>query len=411
MSNTDFDVNKYVALVPPFREAEVDSYFGAFERLAIALKWPEEKWALLLQCKIQGKAQDVVAALPLADSLKYGVVKEAILRAYELVPEAYRQKFRSHKKAPSQTFVEYAREKGSLFDRWCSACRVSIFTELRELVLLEEFKRRLPDCLVIHLNEQKVTSLSVAAVMADEFVLTHKVAYSFTAPDRPRSPPQSSNVTRTIPSSLKEERECFYCHQSGHIIANCLKLKQKGSSQAESHRRQQKGMGVTKVVSAGVSSTFCSPTPDSCFEPFTFNGKVSLPEAPHNVRSVRILRDTGGSQSVILANVLPFSEKSACGYNVFLNGIEFGCVPRPLHRVRLQSELVSGVFPVAVCPALPISGIVMLLGNDIAGGRVIPALEDLDSAPCIPDRPEEMGVPVDSPSCAMRLVRPSLQTY
>lgn len=135
-----FDISKHVALVPPFREAEVDSYFNTFERLAIALKWPEDMWPLLLQCKIHGKAQEVVSVLPLADSLHYDTVKEAILRAYELVPEAYRQKFHGHKKTQMQTFVEFARDKGTLFDRWCTASEVTNFAELRELILIEEFK-------------------------------------------------------------------------------------------------------------------------------------------------------------------------------------------------------------------------------------------------------------------------------
>ena len=47
-----FDISKHIALVPMFREPEVDSYFGVFERLATALQWPAEAWSLLLQCKI-----------------------------------------------------------------------------------------------------------------------------------------------------------------------------------------------------------------------------------------------------------------------------------------------------------------------------------------------------------------------
>lgn len=36
-SLTAFDVGKHIALVPYFRESEVDSYFNAFERIAILL--------------------------------------------------------------------------------------------------------------------------------------------------------------------------------------------------------------------------------------------------------------------------------------------------------------------------------------------------------------------------------------
>lgn len=87
-----FDVSKHINLVPPFREAEVDSYFTAFERVAATLQWPKEMWALLLQCKLAGKAQEVCSALPIEKSLDYDVIKATVLRAYELVPEAYRQR-------------------------------------------------------------------------------------------------------------------------------------------------------------------------------------------------------------------------------------------------------------------------------------------------------------------------------
>lgn len=93
-----FDVGKYITLVPHFRETEVDSYFNAFERIATSLCWPKEAWTILLQCKLIGKAQEVFSTLPLEESLNYDAVKLAILRAYELVPEAYRQRFRNHKK-------------------------------------------------------------------------------------------------------------------------------------------------------------------------------------------------------------------------------------------------------------------------------------------------------------------------
>ena len=128
-----FDVCKNIALVPPFREAEVDSYFFAFERVAAALHWPRDVWPILIQCKLSGKAQEVVAALSLEDSLQYEIVKATVLRAYELVPEAYRQRFRNFKKPSNRSYVEFARDKESLFDRWCSASKATTFAGVREL--------------------------------------------------------------------------------------------------------------------------------------------------------------------------------------------------------------------------------------------------------------------------------------
>ncbi len=102
-SSETLDFSKYIRLVPPFR---VDSYFVAFERIAGKLRWPKDMWSLLLQCSLTGKAQEVCSALPIGSSLDYDIVKSAVLRAYELVPEAYRQKFRTHSKTVNQTYVE-----------------------------------------------------------------------------------------------------------------------------------------------------------------------------------------------------------------------------------------------------------------------------------------------------------------
>ena len=145
--------------------------------------------------KLVGKAQEVCTALSIDHSLDYAKVKTTVLRAYELVPEAYRQKFRNHVNTANQTFVEFAREKNVLFDKWCVASKVDSFAQLKELILLEEFKSGLPERLVVYLNEQKLLSLSQAAVFADEFVLTHKHVFS-SPPRQDSSPPRRLQIGR-----------------------------------------------------------------------------------------------------------------------------------------------------------------------------------------------------------------------
>ena len=98
---TKFDLGKNVRLVPPFNESEVDKYFQHFERVAQNLKWPIDQWPLLLQSVLRGKAQEAYTALPISECVDYNSVKNAILKAYELVPEAYRQKFRNYRKQES----------------------------------------------------------------------------------------------------------------------------------------------------------------------------------------------------------------------------------------------------------------------------------------------------------------------
>ena len=141
ISEVPFDVGKHIRFVPPFQESEVDKYFMHFEKVATSLKWPEDVWTVLLQSVFVGKAREIYSALPVKHSARYHVVKDAVLKAYEQVPEAYRQKFRSSTKDDKQTYVEFAHEKERLFDRWCASQEAeSDFTRLHELLLIEEFK-------------------------------------------------------------------------------------------------------------------------------------------------------------------------------------------------------------------------------------------------------------------------------
>ena len=140
-----FDVSKHIKFVPPFQEKEVDKYFLHFEKIATSLDWPRDAWMLLLQSVLVGKAREVYSGMSIEQSSQYNHVKTAILKAYELVPKAYRQNFRNYKKGEKQTYTEFAREKEALFDRWCSSREVAgEFGKLRQLVLVEEFKACVP---------------------------------------------------------------------------------------------------------------------------------------------------------------------------------------------------------------------------------------------------------------------------
>ena len=76
---------------------------------------------MLLQSVVIGKAHEIYTQLSLEHGSDYEKVKELIIKAYELVPEAYRQKFRNCRKENDQTHVEFARTKEQSFDRWCSS--------------------------------------------------------------------------------------------------------------------------------------------------------------------------------------------------------------------------------------------------------------------------------------------------
>ena len=398
ISTDHFDVVRNVRLVPPFNEKEVDKFFAHFERVATVLKWPLGVWTMLLQSILVGKAQQAYSSLPLEDAADYQKVKQAVLRIYSLVPEAYRQNYRNYKKPDSLTHVEFMREKEFLCDRWLNSQEVTTFEGLRDLVILEDFKNCLSRSVAMYVSEHKDLKPASAAVLADEYVLAHKGAISCPVMFQ-NSMPQTSFRTPKEPvgethqaDDYRETRPtdsifCGYCKKPGHVLSDCLTLKRKNRLQSTGSPRAGSNMGlcVSTLPTSRKDENICQ-----AFAPFITDGFVTLPGAPGTEVPIRIIRDTAASQSFILENVLPFSDQSYTGEDVLVQGFEMGFVNVPLHDVSLLSDLVTGDFKVGVRPHLPIENVQVLLGNDIMGGVVFSS-PVMTNSPISPG-PDELDV-------------------
>ena len=158
-------------------------------------------------------------------------------------------------------------------------------------------------------------------------------------------------------------------------------------------------------IKANTIDIFTKPKSDSTieiFEPFMLNGFVSLSGDNCPPTPIKILRNTGASQSLILADILPFSEKTSSGTSVLIQGVECGTVNIPLHHVNLSSDLVTGLVVIVITPSLPFKGVHLLLGNDLAGDKVVvnPLVTDTPNIGQTDD-PIEQEIPDLYPSCAV----------
>ena len=138
------------------------------------------------------------------------------------------------------------------------------------------------------------------------------------------------------------------------------------------------------------------------YEPFLSDGSESLNSDFAQSTTIKILRDTGASQSLILADTLPFSEKTSSRTSVLIQGVECGFINVPLHNIYLSSDLVTGLVAVGIRPSLPFKGVHLLLGNDLAGDKVM-VDPLLTSTPCVDQPPDhiEQEIPDLYPSCAV----------
>ena len=214
---------------------------------ALNLGWRRGCWSVLLQTVLTGKAQRAYANLFTENCADYDLVKAAILKSFELVPEAYRQRFRTQRKKENQSYVEFLREKENTLDKWCDSKRIDGDAEkLRQLILAEEFLNCVPEEVRGHLRERKTDVSYEMAALADEYTLTYRKTkerlYMGSQGSRMKlkaecSPEPKKENRRTFQSSSRTV-VCYKCGKAGHIAIKCQLGKTLESNRTQSRKPQ-----------------------------------------------------------------------------------------------------------------------------------------------------------------------------
>ena len=130
----------------------------------------------------------------------------------------------------------------------------------------------------------------------------------------------------------------------------------------------------------------------SNYAPFVTEGFVSM-MGDDRIVPVKILRDTGSSESFICQSSLPYSSLSDTGSRVLIRGIGLHPFPVPLHKIKLQSGFVNGEVIIAVRPTLPVDDVGLIIGNNLGGDCVwpeescpFPVVKSVTIAPAEPDK-------------------------
>ena len=116
-------------------------------------------------------------------------------------------------------------------------------------------------------------------------------------------------VTSSSKSKTNRNQTTAQCQKpSGHISSSGIIR----DSIATSHD------STSESTIHGIDKTYVMKS----FQPFIFDGCVSLADDSSTSTPIRILRDTGSSQSLMLAETSPFSSSSYTGAHVLIQGVE-----------------------------------------------------------------------------------------
>ena len=213
-------------------EGEIDGYLQDFERLCQLHNIDPEDQVQILAGKLSGRAADAYRAVPNADIRDYQKVKQAILTRYAITSEAYRLQFRDLKKQDQDSHTEFAHRLHRAATGWLDATQATSREDVLQLLLLEQFFRRLPQEMQLWIRDRKPRTLPEAAKLADEHQDTRReqrppprvVAQqpyhrpAVTEPAHPRSGGGNSQYPRYQP---RAHTRCHLCNQMGHIQKDC----------------------------------------------------------------------------------------------------------------------------------------------------------------------------------------------
>lgn len=395
--NESFNLTKNLPLVPSFLESDPDGSFRNFEKTAEHFKWPRTEWTWLLQPKLNGKAAVTFSNLDCIDD--YDTVKQSILDAYAITPDSYRQKFRSLTKTPHSTFAEFFTEKARLFNKWLDATSTKSFSQLKDLLVFEEIKRKLPFDILKHIEERGETDLLKAAQIADSFALLKRSQLGKV--DKVNFYVQSSSGDNLGNSGGKAGKNtlnfCLYCKRAGHTIDKCKDPKCRKSS---INVRQFTNPSIKSFESKPVTSVNNVNSPDP-FTDFKSRGTVSLHSTSKSY-PVLLLRDMGAAQSIIHKSALPGIETKYTGEKVLVKDLT-SKISYKLANIFLSSDFVSGEVKIAVTDQVfPIEGVNLILGHDLAGKLVYPTINVVTKPlPYSPTKELDQKQPHIFPVCAV----------
>ncbi|GBL79856.1 Transposon Tf2-6 polyprotein [Araneus ventricosus] len=231
----------FLSMIPKFDQVnnDISLYLILFERQAQAADVPKEFWASHLLSLLPYEIAQLVAREDVGISRDFEKVKSLLLKRYKLTAEKFRQLFSKHYKSPTATWKDFAYEVRNYFHGWISGLDISTFDQLKELIIVDHIKRRVPPEVREHYidewsqlnNVEKLTSklddYDAVRTKRDFHTSTlRKGAENRAYPTlkQKRYTEQSPKFSENPKPEKKENRStltCYGCRKTGYIKAKC----------------------------------------------------------------------------------------------------------------------------------------------------------------------------------------------
>ncbi|GFW19437.1 SCAN box domain-containing protein [Trichonephila clavipes] len=105
---------------------------------------PKKDWVAYLLAVLPAELSNMLTREPTESANNYDFVKDLILKRYRLNSEKLKQCFYRHQKSAEKSWRNYAHELNSYFTEWIAELPVKTFEQLKDLLITEQLKYRVP---------------------------------------------------------------------------------------------------------------------------------------------------------------------------------------------------------------------------------------------------------------------------
>jgi len=222
----------------PFDEKDdMDSYLFRYERYAELQGWKTDDWAIYLAALLRGKALDVYARLTAEESKDYKVLKDALLRRYQMTEDGYKRRFYSAKPEGGESPAQFITRLSNYLIRWIDLAEVEeTFNGVCSLIIREQYMSTCSKDLELFLRERAETDLAEIGKLAEQYEDAHRSGSSRRGGQQKewKATEEDSKGDSNGKGPVRQERghqakKCFICSKVGHIAKNCFKRVQAGA--------------------------------------------------------------------------------------------------------------------------------------------------------------------------------------
>lgn len=301
--DTTFSQN-FQKLMPKFNSKtdDISLFLEIFERQVKVLKIPSDRWVSYLIGTLPIEINNLIARESEEETKEYPFVKSLLLSRFKLSAEKFRQLLVKTQKSPETTWHDFYHELCTYQDGWLTSLKIETFQDLKDLMLVDQIKRRAPIEFKEHFIDEwaSIKSPKELVTKIEEFEDARKTIPAKSKPVDSKSKTinkynrninfsdyknkdkvhknfhsQKNEMRNTAyrPENSFDHKKKFRCYECGsfdHLRPQCPNLKIPKSEAYRIERKSEK----------------------SLLDPYTFEGKI-------NGFTMPILRDTGATVDVV----------------------------------------------------------------------------------------------------------------